>query len=123
MADDKTRPDPAAQEGVPRNDFETLHGFMLVMWEKLKKNAHKGGWSQTPLQVLSRRIVDEKVELDLAWRAFARLLDTDCSEQELCDALQRVRYEAADTANFAMMLADRAVHVYDEEMVRRGKRD
>ncbi len=120
MADDKTRPDPASQEGVPRNDFETLHSFMLVMWEKLKKNAHKGGWSQTELSVLRSRLTEELVELDYA--AHALLMDvhvTQASDSDVEASLKKFQRECADAANFCMFMSDRAATMVEEL---RGKR-
>lgn len=118
MADDKTRVDPAAQDGVPRNDFETLHAFMLVMWEKLKKNAHKGGWTQTHLAVLRRRLAEELVEMDTAAHTF--LTDLYEADAEVTDAsLKRFQRECADAANFCMFMSDRAATMVEE---RRGKR-
>lgn len=63
------------------------------MWEKLRANAHKRHWSEVSESFLYRRLLDEL--------------------GELAEALGRgdgaaIQREAADVANFAMMLADNA---------------
>lgn len=67
--------------------------FALAMEERLKANDHKGGWENCTTSYLWRRLVEESGEL----------------EEELAKDLtdgRVVLHEAADVANFAMMLAD-----------------
>jgi NTP pyrophosphatase (non-canonical NTP hydrolase) len=65
--------------------------FALEMERKLQENDHKGGWSRCTKQYLSMRLTQEREELR---RAVERGDPND------------IRREAADVANFAMMLAD-----------------
>jgi NTP pyrophosphatase (non-canonical NTP hydrolase) len=67
--------------------------FALEMEKKLKANEHKPGWSDCEMTHLFRRLEEELRELI---RAIATL--EDCN---------KVISEAADVANFAMMVADR----------------
>lgn len=67
-----------------------VEAFAHAMEYKLQRNDHKGGWAETPNRVLFDRLEDEV--------------------KELADALARGNYleimlEAADVANFALMLA------------------
>lgn len=75
------------------DDWQALQGFAHIMWEKLRANAHKKRWDELPDTLLYERLLDEV--------------------DELSDALERgcngdMMKEAADVANFAMMLADNA---------------
>lgn len=65
--------------------------FALAMEAKLRENDHKRHWRFLDRRTLSRRLTEEREELR---RAFTRG-DPD-----------EVLREAADVANFAMMLAD-----------------
>lgn len=62
--------------------------FSLEMERKLKANDHKGGWRDCSMDYLFRRLREEMDELALA------------EGDDIID-------EAADVANFAMMIADR----------------
>lgn len=62
------------------------------MEQKLKENSWKGGWKNCDLQYLSMRLTQEKKELIKAVK------DKKSKEE--------VWREAADVANFAMMIAD-----------------
>ena len=70
---------------------EMLTKFVAAMEAKLKKNSWKDPWYNCSLQYLSMRLTQERKELR---RAMTR---RDAHE---------VLKEAADVANFAMMLAD-----------------
>lgn len=65
--------------------------FGAVMIAKLDKNAHKGHWSTCSVYYLLDRLNQERHELVLA---------VDSNDAE------KIRDEAADVANFAMMIAD-----------------
>lgn len=71
---------------------DALAGFVQVMERKLRANAHKGGWRACSDAYLLRRLGEEKAELVAAIRRGA--------------ARAEVLAEAADVANFAMMIAD-----------------
>ena len=66
--------------------------FSGVMEERLRANDHKGGWSHCSQRFLLARIFEEIFELEAAIENGAIPAD--------------IESEAADVANFAMMLAD-----------------
>lgn len=67
--------------------------FANAMELKLKENDHKRHWSHMSMQFLSMRLTQEREELRKAVAA------GDVAE---------ILREAADVANFAMMIADKA---------------
>jgi NTP pyrophosphatase (non-canonical NTP hydrolase) len=70
---------------------------------KLKANDHKNGWSDCKIGWLVKRLNEEIDEMCAAW------VDQQCSDDEFkSEALHNVIDEAADVANFAMMIADNA---------------
>ena len=74
--------------------------FALEMESKLKKNDHKTGWQGYAFYQLRDRLEDEVLELQEA-----------CAELEANRSKPRIKKvikEAADVANFAMMMADNA---------------
>lgn len=102
---DADRPD---RPDVPRNEFEALHAFQGVMWEKLHANQHKGGWQEDLPARLLERLRGELKELETALIEYCVLDLTlkDEKSEELRRAAEHVTKEAADVANFAMMIAD-----------------
>lgn len=68
--------------------------FAAAMEKRLQANDHKGGWREEPVEFLFRRLKDEVRELELELRAYEPI------------NRRRVLHEAADVANFAMMIAD-----------------
>ncbi len=70
-----------------------LWAFALRMEAALRRNEHKGGWQSDRPEVLFRRLLEEVEELSEPLRQGIK--GNDC-----------VAEEAADVANFAMMLAD-----------------
>jgi len=72
-----------------------LAAFVIEMERKLKKNDHKKGWRELPVEALERLMMIEIEEFKVA---------RDFFEPE--DA----RKELVDIANFAMMLYDRMGH-------------
>jgi NTP pyrophosphatase (non-canonical NTP hydrolase) len=73
---------------MPRPEIEQ---FAMIMEEKLQKNDHKGGWTGCAAHALLDRLRQETDELEEA------LIHK--SPEEVC-------LEAADVANFCMMIAD-----------------
>lgn len=74
--------------------------FACLMEQKLRENDHKGGWRDDSCDALLDRLREETLEL-----------------QDACDlhtsfasvgARNNLALEAADVANFAMMIADNA---------------
>jgi hypothetical protein len=73
--------------------------FADAMERKLQLNDHKGGWEDCSIDYLIKRLRQETTEL----LAVAGDRDARCLTNE---EAERVRDEAADVANFAMMIAD-----------------
>lgn len=73
---------------------EELDWFVKHMEIKLKENDVKGGWDDCSLDYLMMRLEDEVFELKQ--EIFKTSVDSD-----------KIFSEAADVANFAMMIADR----------------
>ncbi len=77
-----------------------VNRFAKLMERKLRANDHKGGWERETTAYLSRRLGQELKELR---GAVARLNgSTDPTPEQVAT----VGKEAADVANFAMMIAD-----------------
>lgn len=74
--------------------------FAAMMERKLQANEHKGGWQDDTALALLRRLREEADELE-------RCLQVGMSAPT-------VAYEAADVANFAMMIADVVGGLLDE---------
>jgi len=70
--------------------------FAEYMELKLRENEHKPGWKSDPAPGLLRRLREETVELE---DILLRLKESPILRTFVTD-------EAADVANFAMMLAD-----------------
>ena len=91
---------------IPRNEYEALIKFQQVMLEKLEKNKHKGGWRGDKWQNLYLRLDQEEDEM------YAELVQLDTyirgsmPEHVIREQARKVAREAADVANFAMMIAD-----------------
>ena len=71
---------------------ESVYHFAMAMEAELKKNDHKGGWDGEQVEWLLKRLDDEIVELKKAIRTGKSHLE--------------VREEAADVANFTMMISE-----------------
>ena len=71
--------------------------FARKMEAKLRENDHKNHWSGCGFDYLFNRLREETVELD----------KTYISDGDKAD-FNEVQKEAADIANFAMMIADNA---------------
>ena len=72
--------------------------FAVEMERKLRANDHKGGWDDDEVEDLLARIPEETAELE---RALERYYSVHTQGPD------EVVGEAADVANFAMMVADR----------------
>lgn len=97
MSDEKGDP------SVPRTEFESLHAFQRVMWDKLHANRHKGAWTGHLPEYLLQRVREETDEMAKALHDLKQCVPGSAREREMQSALTK---EAADVANFAMMLAD-----------------
>ncbi len=72
-----------------------IQRFAASMQERLDANADKGHWGRCSKSYLLRRLGEEKAEL-------AKALSGPSKKWEA----QAIRREAADVANFAMMIAE-----------------
>lgn len=79
--------------------------FALLMERKLRENDHKGGWDEEHEDYLLKRLREETVELSKAINVFAHHASEGVVPR---GTKEHVGREAADVANFAMMLADNA---------------
>ena len=76
-----------------------VRAFAEAMERKLAANDHKGGWEDCSIDYLIKRLRQETSELlKVAGDREARTLTNEEAE--------KVLNEAADVANFAMMIAD-----------------
>lgn len=82
--------------------------FAQQMELKLRRNDHKGGWRGIGMQYAQRRMREEALELERAIEEFTyhNSDGSPISEQEIVEAKNAIVREAADVANFAMMIAD-----------------
>lgn len=69
----------------------TVQQFAAEMQNKLDENCHKGGWHDCTWHYLRKRLREETAELEIAVASRDK---------------KRIVREAADVANFAMMIAD-----------------
>lgn len=76
--------------------------FAREMEKKLQQNDHKGGWEDCTAEDLMRMLKDEVRELERALRTPC----PNCGREMLPQHMENVASEAADVANFAMMLYD-----------------
>lgn len=70
---------------------QSVATFAQAMEEKLRENDHKGGWKKCDMQYLSMRLTQEREEL-------RRAVERGNPEEVL--------REAADVANYCMMIAE-----------------
>ena len=75
--------------------------FALLMEEKLKQNDSKGGWSKCDFPYLVERLKEETKEMEQAIDEVMMF-----NKYRSHPRIMKVKYEAADLANFAMMIAD-----------------
>ncbi len=89
-------PKQPPEEREPLLRVEVL-AFASLMEKKLRENDHKGGWQGEDKEYLLRRLTEEMGELERAATAF---VTPSRGWRDI------VGSEAADVANFAMMIAD-----------------
>ena len=93
----------AAAPGVESATWPWVLAFAREMEAKLAQNRHKGdreGWARESPELLLLRLKEEVFEMEV-------LLQTSLVDLRAGDEWERaVRGEAADVANFAMMIAD-----------------
>lgn len=76
--------------------------FAEVMEAKLRENDHKGGWEEDSPSDLFARLMEESNELERSFEPVAGCVPV-VHDAALASKVAR---EAADVANFAMMIAD-----------------
>jgi hypothetical protein len=92
-------PERGAASASPRAE---VLWFAQEMEGKLRANDHKGHWDGCRFDYLSRRLAEESEELNKAILASSGQITLTRAEAD------RIIHEAADVANFAMMIADNA---------------
>lgn len=80
--------------------------FADRMEAKLRANDHKPDWRQQRFSYLLARLGQEVAELEEALRAVAEASAANRTLAETFGLCEAVADEAADVANFAMMIAD-----------------
>lgn len=80
--------------------------FAQAMEERLRANDGKGGWRDETVGHLMSRLRDEVEELGEALVALEEEEGEDNHKITWNFAREKVKREAADVANFAMMVAD-----------------
>ena len=73
---------------------ESVSWFAQQMELKLKENDHKGGWNKCTNESLFKRLQEETEELKMAM------------QNRFSPFGKNIKHEAADVANFCMMIAD-----------------
>lgn len=78
---------------------EEVRWFAEQMEEALKANDHKGGWQNCDIGWLYSRLVDEALELN------KEIVEAKRKSLNI-ERCKRIIKEAADVANFCMIIAD-----------------
>jgi NTP pyrophosphatase (non-canonical NTP hydrolase) len=95
---------PAGRDAKQARAFRYLRpevqAFAKLMERQLRANDFKGGWDRDPPLALLRRLRQETDELEQV------LTDLDEAGEVFDDDRVEIGCEAADVANFAMMVAD-----------------
>ncbi len=84
----------------------SVQRFAQAMEAKLRENDFKGGWSADTVESLVHRLDDEVKELKEALGLACDSCGTGGSHSP--DSPSAILEEAADVANFAMMISERA---------------
>lgn len=90
---------------IPREELES---FIKLMEVKLQENNDKGEWRNESFGFLLRRIKEEILGVEEAISKLTMHTTIDRSSEHYEEAVELVKNEAADVANFAMMIADLA---------------
>jgi hypothetical protein len=87
---------------LSRNEEGAVKAFQAIMLEKLRANAHKGGWKNADPTALFDRVDDELQEARDKFDMWARFATTE-RRRYYAKAFAK---EAGDVANFLMFVAD-----------------
>jgi len=102
-----------AGEGVWIDPEQYLRSPLILfakrMEDKLRENDHKTGWLNDSMWSLFKRILDEGHELSNVIMIYEAMKESEPDASKI-EMLERIIDEAADVANFAMMVADLARH-------------
>jgi hypothetical protein len=80
--------------------------FAQLMEAKLRENDHKGGWQHDGTDALLKRLREEADELQYVTETSGAWCSAPPRSVLNTEERIRVAREAADVANFAMMIAD-----------------
>jgi NTP pyrophosphatase (non-canonical NTP hydrolase) len=114
MAGDDVDPDGTARlaarpaAALASGARPSVMAFAVLMEAKLRANDRKPHWGDQPVGYLAERLVQEAQELLAAlkqWRAAVGAYE-ETGAAPVARAVDAVRLECADVANFAMMIAD-----------------
>jgi len=83
----------------------TVLKFAVAMERKLVENDHKGGWKDCTNVYLFRRLKTETKELKEQIKIYKKESQKP-GEYTGLTSMMEIKKEAADVANFAMMIAD-----------------
>lgn len=98
------------------NPRESVVDFSIIMERKLRENDYKGGWDDCDIDWLFKRAQEELGEL----REVLRESDSfDCNCPDV-DYENEIVSEAADVANFIMMILDRMSLIENNRGIKRG---
>ena len=86
---------------------EPVRWFAGVMETKLRENDHKGGWRDCDFDCLEKRIREELAELATVLMQYQIAALSPHELTRTRHLGEKAKREAADVANFAMMIADR----------------
>jgi hypothetical protein len=102
-----------ARQGIAKQLRDEVIVFAFMMEEKLKKNDHKGGWHNVPTGQLWHRMHAETGEMD------------EALVNRATDDVMPVFREAADIANYAMMISDNmgALDEFFTQWLQRGDKE
>lgn len=98
--------DEGRAEGLGGEWRPEVVAFANIMEAKLQENDHKGGWKTDDAEDLFVRLGEECVELSEAIGLWRIQDDWRSAALHLLACRKNVAREAADVANFAMMIAD-----------------
>jgi len=98
--------DEGRAEGLGGEWRPEVVAFANIMEAKLRENDHKGGWKTDDAEDLFVRLGEECVELSEAIGLWRIQDDWRSAALHLPACRKNVAREAADVANFAMMIAD-----------------
>lgn len=101
MSGDTGEADSLAPSGLRAE----VAAFAGAMEAKLRENDHKGGWKECNLTYLETRLREEMRELTSLFQAW-HLAGSGFMGYRRDEVNAKIIREAADVANFAMMIAD-----------------